>query len=447
MYIDRPSHEGQRPLLNAFQFVQPSPEASRVAAPNAAPISPLGAANFSAATPPGPSVPGNKEKPPKGRDTATAGVKSVGCAGTVGDEFKVKNPGEASRNGQDKIKEEIQKEKYKEVRGKAQPATNRDPKRRQKRVEVDNPLPSDEPYPPFPKQRDARLKKPIAQQSGPATDEGKAAVSRNAVKHGGYALPTSGDESFASIEQSVIGRLEPTGSEQKSLARSISYEIWRIGNIERTVVGLDRDIDHEKVSLGQLALHIDFPFAESYREVMTTYLSEESLRKRVHGHLCGEFTDLLDRAARDPKVAASHMAGPNARAAALVKKGREVLGRPHLVQNLEEVFFEEFDAVMLDARLGRSSLHPSTNEPRQAGWALPIVECWVYRNFRQIKLTQNRLKSSLRMELMTSPSLERALRGATGRLGLLLSDYRNCRPDISDRRLQMIGYGPSRGAA
>lgn len=447
MYIDRPSHEGQRPFLNDFQFVQPSLDALHVTAVHAAPIASLGAANFSAATPPCPSVPGNKEEPPKGRDAATAGVKLVASAGTDGDKIKVKNPGEATRKGQDKIQREIQKERHKEVQGKAGPATKRDPGRKQKREEVNNPLPADEPYPPYPRQRDARLKKTIAHQSGPVTDRGKAAVSRNAVKHGGYALPTSGDESFASIEQSVIGRLEPTGSEQHSLARSISYEIWRIGNIERTVVGLDRDIDHEKVSLGQLALHIDFPFAECYRGVMTTYLSEESLRKRVHGHLCGEFTELLGRAATDLKVAASHKAGPNARAAAIVKRGRELLGRPHLVQNLEEGFFEEFDAVMLDARLGRISLHPSTNEPRQTGWALPLVECWVYRNFMQIRLTQNRLKSSLRMELMTSPSLDRALRGATGRLGLLLSDYRDCRPDISDRRLQMIGYGPSRGAS
>ena len=176
---------------------------------------------------------------------------------------------------------------------------------------TEEPSPSHSPYP---RQRDARLKRPIAKQSGPVTDEGKAKVSQNAVKHGGYAMPTSGDESFASIEQSVIGRLEPTGSEQRSLARSISYEIWRIGSVERTVVALERDIDRERVSLGQLAVQLDFPFAESYREAMLAYTSEESLRQRVHGHLCGEFSDLLGRAARDPGWAGPHRAGPNARA-------------------------------------------------------------------------------------------------------------------------------------
>lgn len=318
----------------------------------------------------------------------------------------------------------------------------------QAEVPVDKPCdkPSDLSHvqPPYPKQRDARLKRSLPKQTGPVTDEGKAAVSHNALKYGGYAMPRSGDESFASIEQSITGRLEPHGREQHSLVRSISYEVWRISNIERTVVELERDIDQEKVSLSQLAVQVEFPFAECYREVMLAYTSEETLRIRVFGHLCGEFSSMLDRAARNPDTADSHLAGPNARAASLIARAREILSRPRLIQNLEDEFFEEFDAVMLDARLGRSSLHPAGSEQRQAGWDLPLVECWVYRNFPQIRITEYRLKASLRLDLMTSPGIERALRGATARLGLLLSDFRDCRPDVSLNRLQMLGYGPSR---
>ncbi len=46
---------------------------------------------------------------------------------------------------------------------------------------------------PYPGERDARLKRRITHQTGPVTEEGKAAVSSNAVKHGGYAVPTRGD--------------------------------------------------------------------------------------------------------------------------------------------------------------------------------------------------------------------------------------------------------------
>ena len=140
------------------------------------------------------------------------------------------------------------------------------------------------------------------------------------------------------------------------------------------------------------------------------------------------------------------MAEPNARAASLIHKAREVLSRPHLVQHLEVEFFEEFDAVMLDARLGRSCLHPAGPMQTHAGWMLPLVECWAYRNFRQIRLTSYRLMASLRMDLLTSPSIERALRGASSRLSVSLSNYLVCRPDISSRSMQVLKYGANIGA-
>jgi hypothetical protein len=117
------------------------------------------------------------------------------------------------------------------------------------------------------------------------------------------------------------------------------------------------------------------------------------------------------------------MAEPNTRAASLIQKAREVLSRPHLLQHLEVEFFEEFDAVMLDARLGRNSLYPVGPMQTHAGWMLPLVECLAYRNFRQIKVTSYRLMASLRMDLLTSPSIERALKGASSRLSLYLSNY------------------------
>jgi hypothetical protein len=443
MYTERPSNERQRPLLGAGQFIQPSPE------PRHSTFSPS-AHDFAAGFPPipFPSHEGGRQcEPEKASKTAVAGAVSKG-KNTSSSNGKTRNtkktiykdPGQ----GPGKVVSDCSPGNKKGVvggttGGAPESALVNDSAR-------DTPGVSHVRELPYPRYRDAKLKSYIGHQSGPVTDEGKAAVSHNALKHGGYALPTTGDESFASIEQSLYGRLEPMGQEQRSLVRSIGYEIWRIGNIERTVVELERDIDGEKVSLSQLAAQLDFPFAECYREAMLAYNSEESLRARVHGHLCGEFSDMLDRAARLAKEASSHTAAPNARAKSLIDTGREILARQYLIQNLEEEFFEEFDAVMLDARLGRSSLHPSEPEQMHAGWMLPLVECWVYRNFRQIRITESRLKASLRMDLMTSPSIERALKSATARLGLLLSDYRDCRPDVSSRRLHMLGYGPSRAA-
>jgi hypothetical protein len=167
------------------------------------------------------------------------------------------------------------------------------------------------------------------------------------------------------------------------------------------------------VSVSQLASQLEFPFPDCYREAMLTYQSEESLRQLVYGYMCGMFSEMLDSAGRVPDESSPKMAEPNTRAASLIQSPREVFSRPHLVQHLEVELFEEFDAVMLDARLGRNSLHPVDPMQTHAGWMLPLVECWAYRNFRQIRVTSFRLMASLRMDLLTSPSIERALKGAS----------------------------------
>ena len=255
--------------MNALQFIQPSPAPSLGAAAQTDPDMPpdflaiperLRSAPRGVATgePKRPPLKSPQQNPKKNGAQVPCGEAKERIPGAV-------NAADAGPTDgvQAKVQGELQSELQIDLQG-GPPAGM--------------PFESGPSHPPYPRQRDARLKRPIAKQSGPVTDEGKAKVSQNAVKHGGYAMPRSGDQSFASIEQSVTSRLEPIGSEQHSLVRSISYEIWRIGSVERTVVALERDIDRERVSLGQLAEQLDFPFGESYREVMLAYTSEESLR-------------------------------------------------------------------------------------------------------------------------------------------------------------------------
>jgi hypothetical protein len=292
-----------------------------------------------------------------------------------------------------------------------------------------------------PRERDSRLKRPINHQTGPVTEEGKQAVSQNARKHGGYALPRRGDTNFESIEYSVIGMLEPIGEIQQHIAKSICFELWRIGNIERGCVELERDIDHESVSLTQLAMQLEFPFADIYREVLRNLPSEETLRARVHVHVVGIFSTLLEKTGQERAGLGLHMSEPNERAARILERGRELLAKPGLMQHMHQEFFEEFDAVMLDARLGRNSLTPSnTPGPKPAGFMLPLAQCWAYRNYGQIRLTEHRLRCSLRMDLMTSPNVERALRSARARLNALLRDYIASRPDLNSRRIELLGF-------
>lgn len=293
--------------------------------------------------------------------------------------------------------------------------------------------------------RDARLKQRIHHQTGPTSEEGKKAVSQNAIKHGGYATPRKEDWEYARIGQNIFGLLEPVGEVQSKFVESISYEIWHINKIEQTVVQLEREIDTEGVSLSRLADELEFPFPSIYRDLVLLYANDFKLAKRVRGNCAGIFTSLLNEPSHPPTTvrpsAAEQSVEPllvqaNERARLVMQRAEEIFSRPVVHQFMEPDFFEEFDAVMLDARLGRNAIGAAL---KGSGQLMPLVECWVYRNREKIFIAERRLLRSLRLDLLTDPRIERALKGARSRLKSLLSDYIYRAPHVRDR-VEMLGY-------
>ena len=126
----------------------------------------------------------------------------------------------------------------------------------------------------------------------------------------------------------------------------------------------------------------------------------------------------------------------NERARLVVQRAEEIFSRPVVLQYMEPDFFEEFDAVMLDAWLGRNAIGAAL---KGSGQLMPLVECWVYRNRDRILIAERRLLWSLRLDLLTDPKIERALKGARSRLNALLSDYIYRAPHVRDR-VEMLGY-------
>ena len=120
----------------------------------------------------------------------------------------------------------------------------------------------------------------------------------------------------------------------------------------------------------------------------------------------------------------------------MVLAAEEIFSRPVVLQYMEPDFFEEFDAVMLDARLGKNAIGAAL---KGSGQLMPLVECWVYRNREKIFIAERRLLRSLRLDLLTDPRIERALKGARSRLKSLLSDYIYRAPHVRDR-VEMLGY-------
>jgi len=293
--------------------------------------------------------------------------------------------------------------------------------------------------------QDTRLKQSIHHQTGPTSEEGKKAVSQNAIKHGGYATPREEDWEFAMICQNVFGLLKPVGEVQCKIVESIAYDIWHINKVEQTVVQLEREIDTEGVSLSQLADALEFPFASIYQDLMLVYDNDIKLERRVRGYCAGIFTSLLKepshRLTSVRPSAAEQSVEPllvqaNERARRMVLAAGEIFSRTVVLQHMESDFFEEFDAVMLDARLGRNAIGAAL---KGSGQVMPLVECWVYRNRENIFTAERRLLRSLRLDLLTDPRIERALKGARSRLKSLLSDYIYRAPHVRDR-VEMLGF-------
>ena len=300
-----------------------------------------------------------------------------------------------------------------------------------------------------PYSRDARIKQRIPQQTGPTSEEGKKAVSQNATKHGGYATPQEGDREYKRLEQNVFGLLEPVGAIQCKILESIACDIWQINKVEQTMVQLEGGDDIEGVSLSQLADALEFPFPSIYRDLLLFYANDCKLAQRVRGYCAGIFTSLLNEPSQRPtsvrpsaaekssdQSVESLLVDANERARLVVQRAEEIFSRTVVLQYMEPDFFEEFDAVMLDARLGRNAIGAAL---KGSGQVIPLVECWVYRNRDRILIAERRLLWSLRLDLLTDPKIERALKGARSRLNALLSDYIYRAPHVRDR-VQMLGY-------
>jgi hypothetical protein len=90
----------------------------------------------------------------------------------------------------------------------------------------------------------------------------------------------------------------------------------------------------------------------------------------------------------------------------------------------------------VDARLGQNSIGAALKE---AGQMMPLVECWIYRNYNKVMLARSQLIFANRLELLTDPRIERALMCARASLKSLLSDFIYHAPNAVNR-VEMLGY-------
>jgi len=72
--------------------------------------------------------------------------------------------------------------------------------------------------------------------TGPKTDEGKAAVSQNAVKHGLFAQSVIYGENegdYEAFHEKFFAKLDPVGAVELFLAERAANLAWRLKRVER----------------------------------------------------------------------------------------------------------------------------------------------------------------------------------------------------------------------
>jgi len=91
--------------------------------------------------------------------------------------------------------------------------------------------------------------------TGPISSEGKATVSRNAIKHGVLAsaslLPDENLEMFQTLQEKMLDYYQPVGGREEALVDRIIAYMWRLRRvfqIEAWSLKPDRWLDHTEKS-------------------------------------------------------------------------------------------------------------------------------------------------------------------------------------------------------
>jgi hypothetical protein len=95
-----------------------------------------------------------------------------------------------------------------------------------------------------------------AKSTGPRTTEGKAASSRNALKHGlcadQHLLPGEDPEDFRLLLDDLFGRFRPVGDGEETLVLRIAADQWRLDRALPMEAGIFRDRFHDVAAKEEL---------------------------------------------------------------------------------------------------------------------------------------------------------------------------------------------------
>jgi hypothetical protein len=158
-----------------------------------------------------------------------------------------------------------------------------------------------------------------SKSKGPATPEGKARSSQNALKHGLTAqlntLPGESEEDFDALLESHMAQYQPVGAVEQDLVQTLATTRWRLRRIpllefhilESEIVMSQQDIDKEFseiADLGRLA-YVFRKLADNSKALALLIRYEASLT-RTHDRVFKHLTT-LQKLRNEPKAAPQKM--------------------------------------------------------------------------------------------------------------------------------------------
>ena len=254
----------------------------------------------------------------------------------------------------------------------------------------------------FPKilDQDKRLKRPRSKRSGgPRTEDGVASSSKNSVKHGAYAIHQSQTDVYQQKLNAVIDELNPHGVILRTLCGDIAHGLAKLETLNAYERLQLHKVEHDGVSLGELARRLDFPWVETHLDALCAPTQPHTLKLQVHL--------VWKRLALQPcdSTLTNKLSGPDLRVARLYKEGCALLAYPGLSEFEHGPFLNKLDIVMLEARQGLNYLGRRLAHENETS---TLVSYWLFRNHTRILDCVNSIKTERMIEVLTDERLVRA---------------------------------------
>ena len=263
---------------------------------------------------------------------------------------------------------------------------------------------------------------------GPRTPVGRASASKNATKHGAYALVLE-DDSFIAFENELLRDLSPKGALQLATAKLIAHEEWRIKRINEH----ERAIQVSAMSMGpsanELFVAISPPWNIKYSYLLAHRPQRDHLRRSI-GEYWVNYGDPTDTetsknwtgVALDEDVA-------------LYNEGVEFFSKPFEDHKDPEVFLQRFDETVQRFESGRHYIKRDHYDERQK---LFPIEYWLFRNWYLVEIAKQRVYAKSMMKMLTDENLIRARAHCQKTLFALRHEYHLMVEDDLEQTVELI---------